>query len=103
MSEKKFVEFRSVQHLYHGQVTDSNQLPDALLESFSSLRNEFMRDDNIDGTKDAYFATLVKLNEIVTHARQTGDGVTIRLSLEVVAQHDGDFAVDLGLTPEQDS
>ena len=100
---KKFVEFSSVQHLYHGQVTDRDQFPDALLEAFTSMRDSVMKTSADVNEPDAYYATLMKLNEIFKHVNKSGDGVTIRLTLEVESQHDGDFVCDLKLIPEQAS
>lgn len=95
MSEKKFVEVRGVRHITLGQIED--ELPDALLEAFSALAAEVFDADK-DG--DAYTSTIQKLSDIRSTSKSTGNGLTIRLSLEVVSQHSGDFCVDMGITPQ---
>lgn len=96
MSEKKFVEVREVRHITLGQIED--ELPDALLEAFSALAAEVFDADK-DGP-DAYTSTIQKISDIMSTSKSTGNGLTIRLSLEVVSQHSGDFCVDMGITPQ---
>lgn len=98
MSEKKFVEVREVRHITLGQIED--ELPDALLEAFSALAAEVFDADKDGMTPDAYTSTIQKLSDIMSTSKSTGNGLTIRLSLEVVSQHSGDFCVDMGITPQ---